>query len=372
MAWAQKTVNGWKGRYRDPSGTKVYAPGLHRTEKEARQAAEEQERRIDRGEWADPRKSKRTLAEFADRWIERPRREEATTTANLEQAYNKWVKPKWGSWPIGEITREDLQVWFDEIRETRSLSTAQKPRTLLNKIFTAARRDGWVATNPAEGINLGADDSVARPYPPMEAVLSIAEELEDLHDSTLVLFARTAGPRPSEIAAVRLEDFDFTRNRVYIQEATVEAGGKRVTKGPKTNAGERIVPVPASVMERIAEISFGLQPQDPVFTSARGRPLRPGNFQRYHLGPARERAGVPPTFDLHSMRHGAISDWAQTRSAKTLFELMAWAGHADLRSVQRYAHYYSDVDGSQVDAIDAMLRRGTPENVIRLPRRRQV
>src|SRR5690242_13466670 len=95
MASATKRGQGrWLGRYRDQTGrerTKTLP-----TRSEALHWAQEQERRLRRGEWTDPALSKVTVGEWSQVWLHgltvKPK-----TRESYESVLRCCVLPRWGS-----------------------------------------------------------------------------------------------------------------------------------------------------------------------------------------------------------------------------------------------------------------------------------
>jgi integrase len=72
------------------------------------------------------------------------------------------------------------------------------------------------------------------------------------------------------------------------------------------SAIRRWVSVPRFVAERLGEHIAGRRPDDLVFTSPQGEPLRAGNFRRDVFTPAARRAGLDGLVP-HGLRHTAAS-----------------------------------------------------------------
>ena len=108
----------------------------------------------------------------------------------------------------------------------------------------------------------------------------------------------------------------------------------RITgKGSKT----RIVPVLPAVREAVdaylAELPFGLAPDDALFRAKRGGPFSPRHAQAM-MQNLRGRLGLPASATPHALRHSfathLLGAGADLRSIQELL------GHASLSTTQRY------------------------------------
>lgn len=135
----------------------------------------------------------------------------------------------------------------------------------------------------------------------------------------LILVLGFCGLRWGEVAALRVKRVDLLRRRLTVAESVTEVRGRLVWGTPKSHA-TRSVLIPRSLTSAFAEVMAGKGPDDLVFTTWRGNPLRNLNFRRDVFDRAAEDAGVK---DLtpHELRHTAAS--------------LAVSAGANVKSVQR-------------------------------------
>ena len=123
---------------------------------------------------------------------------------------------------------------------------------------------------------------------------------------------------------------------------------------PKTRAGRRVVPLPRSVVDVLTDHAAGLAPDDLVFTSPKGEPVRLSLFRRRHWAPAVQAAGLEP-LRIHDLRHTAVAFWIAAGANPN--EVKARAGHTSVTTVlDRYGHLLPTDDDRVTDALDAMAR----------------
>ena len=124
----------------------------------------------------------------------------------------------------------------------------------------------------------------------------------------LVLTAAYAGCRWGELAGLRQRNLDLLHARLMVVEQAVELrSGERIVSPPKTDAGRRVIHLPASIVKALEAhlAQFGVpDPDGLVFTSEQGGPLRQNNFRNRHWLPAVRTASLDG-LRFHDLRHVA-------------------------------------------------------------------
>src|SRR5688572_7332576 len=87
------------------------------------------------------------------------------------------------------------------------------------------------------------------------------------------------GLRWGEVAALRVKRVDLFRRRLTVAESVTEVSGRLAWGTPKSHQA-RSVPIPRSLVALLTEVAAAKGPDDLVFTTWRGRPLRNLNFRR--------------------------------------------------------------------------------------------
>jgi hypothetical protein len=126
---------------------------------------------------------------------------------------------------------------------------------------------------------------------------------------------------------------------------------------PKTRAGRRIVTLPRSVVEELAEHLRPVGVADAwVFTAGKGGVLRPSNFRVKVWLPAVRAAGLAP-LRPHDLRHTAVALWIAAGANPK--EVSVRAGHTSVAfTLDRYGHLFESHDDELRDRLDAMLAQG--------------
>lgn len=123
---------------------------------------------------------------------------------------------------------------------------------------------------------------------------------------------------------------DFSRHLVEITETLlpVSAYGDerlRLVEGPpKTEAGDRAIPIPAWLCEHIAEDlakrgkrrGNPVRPDEPLFVNRVGKALNREKFRETVIHPAIVAAGLPTTLRSYDLRHSPRLAASRPRSQR--------------------------------------------------------
>jgi integrase len=137
-----------------------------------------------------------------------------------------------------------------------------------------------------------------------------AAQVEALADAAgpgraAVLVLSYCGLRWSELAALRVRNFDLLRRRVIIEEAVTEIDGSTVVWGtPKTHS-RRSVPLPRLLVDELARTVVNRPGDELAFPSPQGAVLRNRNARAGWFDDAACRAGLAG-LTPHELRHTAV------------------------------------------------------------------
>ncbi len=123
-----------------------------------------------------------------------------------------------------------------------------------------------------------------------------------------------------------------------------DVNGRMVFGPPKSHARRR-VPVPRFLQDDLADQLTGLGPDDLVFPSQVGTPLRVQNFRRSHFDRAAAAVGLEGLVP-HELRHTAAS--LAIASGASIKGVQSMLGHASAAmTLDRYGHLFGD----ELDAV---------------------
>ena len=137
-----------------------------------------------------------TVKDFGDRWLAQKKAEVSPATLVFyEGAYRKFLVflEEKADAALFEISRDDIQRWRDDQAEKVSPSTVNHRLKFTRMLFTAARREGLIADNPAEDVPVLKRDtkSTRRPFT-LGEVKTILKEADDEWKS-MILFGLYTG-----------------------------------------------------------------------------------------------------------------------------------------------------------------------------------
>ncbi len=125
-----------------------------------------------------------------------------------------------------------------------------------------------------------------------------------------------AGLRPAELCGLRVRDVDFVRHTMSIRSTLlpVHAYGDepwRMVEGPpKTDAGDRTIPLPGWLCEDLATMLASRKAVNRdsfLFQTRYGNPLNRDHFREDVILPALRAAGLPETIRTYDLRHSHAS-----------------------------------------------------------------
>lgn len=347
MGWAEPRGDGWyRAAWRDDRGRKHTRSGFAHKKRAERYAAE-QEAKAARGEPTYVARSMTWSAWWAE-WNDGLRPGRSRTDADsVAGRVRKYLEPRWGSVQLARITREDVQVWVNELAGLMAPASVEKVYYLFRSSITAAVGYGRLATSPCVLIEL------PEPAPPDERWLTpeeftaALEYLGQPYRSMAIVLVGT-GMRGGEACVLHEHRVDHARGVIRVREAW---DGVEVQPYPK---GRRLrdIPMVSWVAKGLLRVNAA-QLTDCGLVHAESRQCRSGlaipaprggqinmrNFYRRHWTPALQRAGVSHA-RVHDLRHTCAS-WLK-QAGRPDAEIAAILGHSEQRTAFRYAHLGTD------------------------------
>jgi integrase len=203
--------------------------------------------------------------------------------------------------------------------------------------MAAAVRDQRIARNPCEGLTLPRLPEPRQRFLTLDELQRLASEAGDYRVMVLVL--GFCGLRMGECLALRVRWVDGLRRRLRVTESVSEVGGRLVWSTPK-NHQSRDVPMPRTVAELVMVEATGKGPDDLLFTSPEGEPIRLPNWRRRVWAGAVLRAGRSG-LTPHDLRHTAAS--LAIASGASVKGVQRMLGHKDAAmTLNVYASLFDD------------------------------
>ena len=249
-----------------------------------------------------------------------------------------------GPLQISTLTRVRVEevVVSESMRSSRSV--VRGLLSSLSQVLGWAIDHGWLEKNPSLGVKIPrfCKGKVVRRY------LYTADEINGMVSrlrepyASLVLLVATTGLRIGEAIAIRHEDFS-REGLLQIRRRILDGEIDTV----KTEASERRLPIPDSLVDRLKALSRGGW----VFQTKNGSPINPKNAMRREVVPAAKAAGVPGV-NWHSFRHSFTV--AQRRAGTPPKVVSTLLGHASVSTAMDTYDHLSESELRQ--PLDQLLR----------------
>lgn len=200
----------------------------------------------------------------------------------------------------------------------------------------------------------------------MEQVHQLIAQVPDRYKSAVWVLV-LAGLRPAELCGLRLRDVDFVGHEVSVRTRLmpVHRYGDQPYRGrvegpPKTDAGDRTIPIPAWLCEDLARMIAARGNLDRatfLFQTRYGNPLNRDHFREDVVRPALRAADLPDTIRTYDLRHSYASLLIDL-GANPL-AIAQRMGHADASVTLRvYGHLFKGTQQKLSEKLDA-LREAT-------------
>jgi integrase len=243
----------------------------------------------------------------------------------------------WADRPLESFDEIDLLDVRGELTGAqRSAHTINHYRRVVRGIFGTQRSSpalawDWMATKVES-------EGKLRFYTPAQ-VRKLCENAHSDLDRAIFTLMTQAGPRLSEVRALKVENVDFAVEVVRLEDGYTTHGGHAGNKGRRV----RSVPMTTDVDAALLPLCEGKDPKALVF----GEPERPGepvsgvNLYRRFIKAA-QRAGLP-RIRLHDLRH---TFGTQAIRRFKIHEVQRMMGHRHISTTEIYLHYAPDPEAA--------------------------
>lgn len=366
----QKTGGKWEARYRDNAKKVHYR--YFTTKKAATSYLAGVEADMARGEWVDPDVGNITVREWAAIWRKSQRNLRPSTAALYDGLLKNHVLPTFGDRTLRSIRTEDVDAWVAGLlaRDDLSSSTANRAFRVMAGMMKAAVRRRRILLSPCDGVDAPRDAQREMMFLTPAQVADLADGIR-AHYRTFVLMAVYSGLRWGELTGLKVARLDQINRTVAVVEQLTRDG---TLSAPKSEAGRRVVTLPAWLMPLMKEQVKGKPLDAFVFTTEAGDPLvHASNFRRKVWQPAVKKALPPELVDLrfHDLRHTAVAIAIASGAARNPKALQVRMGHSTIKmTLDRYGHLLPGQDAEIADGMaDPFATRDTDTNVVAMPER---
>lgn len=355
--WIVKTPNGrWKARLVIPrSGTR------NRTftrKIDAEKWLRNEQAKLDRTEWTDPRLARTSFEEWATEWLETRRHLKPKTMAGYESLLRVHLLPRFGALQVGAIDPYTVEAWVVELTDGGlSPSRTRQAHQLLSMILKAAVRARRLTSNPADGTPLPRPTRRPPRFLTAEQVDELVAAVPDRYRALVYVLAY-GGVRWAEAVGLRIGRVNLLRRRIDIIETLSEVNGTFHEVPPKTWE-TRTIAIPAFVADALGAHIGRYTDGDRdslVFTVEGEKPLRSPNFRRHIWLPAVAAIGEEG-LRPHDLRHTCASLLIAADAHPG--HIKDHLGHSSIRvTMDVYGHLYEDSRDEIAERLDRQRATG--------------
>jgi integrase len=372
----------YRARYVGPDGTEKSKSFPDRQKRAAEAWLTNLEADMSRGQYIDPRASRTTFREYAERWLA-SLTTDLSSRAAVEGRLRLHALPYLGSRPIGSFQPEHVRDW---LRQLEGAVASPAYRRLIfdaaSSVLNAAVDDRLLASNPCRARSVKAPrPSPTRVHPwTAEQVFAVRAGLPERYQAMTDVGAG-CGLRQGEIFGLAVENVGDL-GWLYIRQQVKKVRGGLVFAPPKRGK-IRDVPLDAEVSTALAEhmkrfppveVTLPwLTPTGPkvthrlIFTSGADAALWSTAFNDQAWKPALASAGIVPAPEkgkryaaarehgMHALRHFYAS--VLLDAGENIKALSLYLGHSDPGFTLRvYTHLMPSSETRTRTAISAMYR----------------
>jgi integrase len=290
-----------------------------------------------------PESESPTVREAAEVWLDDCSAHglEQATLAQYRQHVKLHICPYIGSIKLSRLNTPAVSDFTKKLRDgapapgetegkKRSPPLIRKVVTSLGSIIAHAREHGrFSGANPVRELSKGKRGTVrverrqkgrlqvGRDIPSPEEIRRLIEAAKP-QKRAILMVAAFCGLRFSELRGLGWVDVDLKRAELHVKQ---RADRYQKIGPPKSEAGERKIPIPPGVLTALKEWKLGCPRGELglVFPSATGKVQSHANIIRDILNPAIKAAGLvtpdgKPKYGMHSLRH-FFASWLINRRA---------------------------------------------------------
>jgi integrase len=306
---------------------------------------------------------------------------ERTTLEQYRTHLELHIAPLIGQVKLTQLTVPDVRAFEDRLGRDRSPALVHKVLRSLGSILADAQERGLVAQNAVRNLRRGRRGGtktraekrqrgklkVGVDIPSADEIRAIIPCLTDWRQP-LLLTAIFTGLRLGELCGLRWADIDLKHAVLHVRQRADRYG--QIGR-PKSEAGERTVPLPPVLLSTLREWKLACPKTelDLAFPNRRGKPHGRSGIIYDSFRPAQVAAGVVNARrrakygGLHALRHFYAS-WCINRRVDGGLELplklvQARLGHASIQmTADRYGHLFPSADdGAELAAAEKALLR---------------
>ncbi len=260
--------------------------------------------RIVHGDYVDQSQARTRFDHWAGLWWETTIGLRPSTRRGYRGHLDRHVLPHFGGVRVGTIDYAGVELFIaDRLRAGLSPKMVRDSVSVLSLVLQLALRSKAIRENPASGHAIRVRRRKIREGDvlDMAQLHRLVAQTRDPYKSAVWVLA-LAGLRPAELCGLRVRDVDLVRAVFYVRgtlmpvQRFTDEPYRMVEGPPKTNAGDRAIPIPQWLCDEISALlaARGMHDRDGfLFTTRYGNPLNRDHFREQVIRPALRAAGLP-------------------------------------------------------------------------------
>ncbi|MGW9599731.1 tyrosine-type recombinase/integrase [Streptomyces albidoflavus] len=356
----------YRARYIGPDGTEKSKSFPDRQKRLAEKWLAQVDADMTRGQYVDPRASRTTFRQYAEKWLD-SLGAEPSTVASMRSQLGGHAFPHIGSRPLGAFQPEHIREWVAVME--RSGVPGPYARAIYSNVravLSAAVDDGYLSRNPCSVRSVRQPAVERKRVVPwsVERVFAVREAMPVRYRAMVELGAG-CGMRQGEILGIAVDALDFAEGTLHVVQQLKLSAGAPVFAPPK-GGKLRDLPLPGPVADALrehmklhppADITLPWRRADGekvtkrlLFTAPGGNHVWRTSLNEGAWKPALVAAGVIPAPEsaeesyqaarehgMHALRHFYAS--ALLDGGENIKAVSEYLGHSDAAMTLRvYAH----------------------------------
>ncbi len=339
-----------------------------------------------------------TVNDIYDMWVLLKKGLKNNTFMNYQYMYNQFVRHGFGELKVTKLRKTDIRRFYNRLLDDQGLkvATIDNLHTVLHQVLDLAVEDEYLRNNPSDNALKELKQS-RNLFTEKRKALTVAEQqlfLSFLRNSKMYyhwypVFATMLGSglRVGEVTGLRWKDVDLEERTISVNHTLVyysrEGNGQGLYFGintPKTRAGQRIIPMIASVKEallierenqRLSGITskavvdgyedfifvnrFGNVQNQGTLNKAIRRITRDCNQEIIEKANGKEAVVLLPRFSCHSLRHTFTTRLCEANvNVKVIQDAL---GHSDVSTtLQIYADVTKDLKKREFEVFEDFIK----------------
>ena len=158
---------------------------------------------------------------------------------------------------VSAIEQSDIQKYIDDLAKRSSPKTCRNIHGYIAAVMHSIRPNLALNTRMPQKVRLHYN------IPTDGQIQALLKEIRGTKYELPIMLAAFGSLRRSEICALDASDVDRTNCTIHVRKAMLQVKGQRITKSPKTIAGDRYVKVPRHLIDLMPEkglVCGGLSP----------------------------------------------------------------------------------------------------------------